>query len=344
MYQSPLKPPPYLDDRDEPQKEGIFADDVPLCRCCLSRSDTVKSLDQHAYAVRMSAKRKQETRGERNTVGSISLYQPLHPSSDFSPRDPLKQLNSMRPGEPCTEASKVAAISRPPAWMSLLPSNINGNVRPTTCSAMHRRLTFPCFESSRRSTPFSTPPEYPVGDTRHALALSTAVQGIPRRSRQRSEPSPSLLGHNPSSPPSYAIAGRQHRRHLPLDRNPPLPNYWILSPSLHETHEPNVALLSEHEMTGLQQTRKRRAPSISPPCPNERRSSARNESSVHFDPTCVNHHHIPVANQPIALRKPPFYKELSTFFTTRAGRWILPSRVSESKDGHEEHSSRLSCS
>jgi hypothetical protein len=48
-----------------------------------------------------------------------------------------------------------------PAWMSLLPSNVNPHVKPPSQSILSQRMSFPSYSSSSNSTPYLTPLEWP---------------------------------------------------------------------------------------------------------------------------------------------------------------------------------------
>lgn len=298
----------------------MFTIQVPVCARCLHRSDTVRRLDQHAYAIKVTCERQGVTRGESRATGNISLHHPLDPRSDFSPRDPLKQPDSLIPSGLQKESSlQPDALHRRPAWMNLLPSNVNNEVRPPAYSAMQRRLTFPYFQSTRLLKPFSTPPEYPVGDTKYASAMSTAVHGIPEESRRASEPSQTHLASRLSSPHSYAVAGRRHRQNLHLHQDTTNPDFHDPSSRPHERHEPSESP-SHTRSTRTPMVAGQRPPSISSRRSSRRQTSLRKYSSARADFSCTEHAQTPTAEQTATPAKPPFYKELSSFFATRAGR------------------------
>lgn len=54
-----------------------------------------------------------------------------------------------------------------PAWMSLLPSNVNPHVKPPGHSVL-RRMSFPSYSSSSNPTPYMTPLEWPISHDDYA--------------------------------------------------------------------------------------------------------------------------------------------------------------------------------
>ena len=321
----------------------MLIEEVPVCDRCLHRTDTVGKLEQHAQAIRISAKRKQKANSVNFATGNISLYHPLDLASDFTPRDDLKQLNSTRPDHSRTDSShQHDAVGRRPAWMNLLPSNVNGDIRPPTYSAMHRRLSFPYFQSTRLSTPFSTPPEYPPGGSEYALAVSNATEGVPEELIVTPVTSHIHPSRSRSTPHSYAFAGRRQRGNLRIDHSSPITNFQDLPASLYEVHEPGDHPRRDQvagSPTEMQLKREMVAPSSQS---HKRRLSQRETSATQPDASC--HAHTPIAAHAITAAKPPYYKELSGFFATREGKWLLPSRVSESRESTEQQVCVSSCS
>ena len=307
----------------------MFVDEVPVCDRCLNRPDTVIKLGQHAFVVSKSAKQSPPKTREGVPTGAISLDRPLDPASDFPARDPLKQLTTSGSLVSQLQPPQLDTKRRPPPWMRLLPSNVNSTVRPPTHSALQRRLTFPYFQSTRLSSPFSTPPEYALG-TGDALALSTAVQGFSEEARRTSAPAALRPLRTSSAPTSRAIAEKRQRRQLPLHQTQRLPNFHDLLPSLHVAHEhedPPKSLVTEIDTSKV-----KKRDSLSFRKSHRLRRTLQKHPSTRPESACGGRAHTAVPQQTITPAKPAFYKELSGFFATRAGKWILPSRVSETRE------------
>ena len=268
----------------------------------------------------MTCERKGIAGGESRATGDISLHHPLDPRSDFSPRDPLKQPDSLILTGLQTESSlQPSTPRRSPAWMNLLPSNVNNEVRPPMDSATQRRLTFPNFQSTRPSKPFLTPTEYPVGDTKYASAMSMAVHRTPEGSRRALRSSHTHLASKLSSPHSYAVAGRRPDQNLHLHQDTTNPDFHVplsLPPERHEPSEsPSHARSMRTPMVAGQ-----RPPSISSRRSSRRQTSLRKYSSARPDFTCTENAQTLTAEQAAIPAKSTLYQELSNFFATRAGK------------------------
>jgi hypothetical protein len=286
--------------------------------------DSPNRLKQHAQALQKP--RKRPNRAEA-AVGSISLFTPLDPNSDFQPRDPLKQFTI--PPSTDIHSSPTLAARRQPAWMSLLPSNVNSGIQSPSDSTLQRRLTLPSSPPTRFFTPASTRPATPLV-LDEALALSTAVQGIEEERRRVSAPATYIPQRSASTPKSWAVPGKQNRRHLRLDRETQIPDFRNLTPSLHDPHQrtsiaPTPSTIEEtptrrSSFSSLRLPKRRSVIKLSPPSATEQDSCV--ETKLHT----------PMPEQTISpAPKPPFFRELSSFFGARIGKFVLPSRVTESR-------------
>lgn len=300
---------------------------MPICNRCMHLEDSPEQLAQHVQAVRRPRRRPRTSTGRG--AGHISLFTPLDPATDFQPRDPLKQFTI-----PTSAASRskpkisTPATPRPPAWMSLLPSNVNSHIKPASPSVIQRRLTFPYSQPNCLSPPDSITPGTSIFQSEYALTLSTAVQGIEEERRRVSASTPYLPTRSVSSPKSWAVEGGRHRRHLRIDQETTLPDFRNLSPSMHETHQASVTSpLAQDEAISP----RRRMSISSLKIPKRRQSIKRFSTTSPHDAYCTKAAHTPLPDQIATPAKPPFFKELSSFLGARVGRYILPSRVTESR-------------
>ncbi|KAL2045868.1 hypothetical protein ABVK25_011971 [Lepraria finkii] len=247
-------------------------------------------LVQHAQALR-SPRRNIPSRGIGG--GQISLFTPLDPTSDFQPRDPLKQSIVPIPAEGRFRAPPSATTPRQPAWMSLLPSNVNKQVRPDSHSAMQRRLTFPYSRPARLSTPNSTTPGHPPASPGYASALSTAGQGIEEERRRVSASAAYLPTRSISTPKSWAAGATRHGRRLRLDHETTLQDFQNFSTSLHEAHHSSVMPTQQQD----QEVAPQRRSSISSLKIPKRRQSTKNPSPTTHDHSCTEASHTPLPDQ-----------------------------------------------
>jgi hypothetical protein len=299
-----------------------------VCDRCMHLEDSPERLKQHAQALQKPRRRQNQVKA---AVGNISLFTPLDPTSDFQPRDPLKQF-TIPPSADIRLPSTFAA-RRQPAWMSLLPSNVNSGIQSPSDSTVQRRLTSPSPPPTHFFTPDSTGIATPLAPDQ-ALALSTAVQGIEEERRRVSAPATYIPQRSASTPKSWAVPGKQNRRHLRLDRETPIPDFRNLTPSLHEPHTRRTSVARTTTPSTVEEsTSSRRASFSSLRLPKRR-------AVIKFFPSTATEHgscgetqpHTPMPDQTISpATKPPFFRELSSFFGNRVGKFILPSRVTESR-------------
>ena len=152
-----MHPPPYPDFLDNPDPRGVRLEEPPLCHRCSDSPASIPKLEQHAAVMKIPSDGAETPKATEPTTTLVSLYTPLQDENNDTGQDPLKP-------RPATRAI--------PQWMSLLPSNRNAHVRPPPHSALHRRSSFPYFQSTRYSSPFSTPIEWPKTQDPNSRALA----------------------------------------------------------------------------------------------------------------------------------------------------------------------------
>lgn len=257
----------------------MITDAPPVCLRCSDCPDTAKVLEQHPD---------EDSRGDIRTkhprtivskeVNRISLETPFRFADKVIKTDPLKQN-----------------ISTVPPWMSLLPSNRNSHVKPPKHSALHRRLTYPYFETTRYSTPFTTPPQWPTtGD----------VSGTPLQI-------PSVLELTGNNVHDANIRRRDTSAQSAKDTSFITDRSHTVAAS-HINSKFDSTKLRDISITSTQE----------PQAVLPRKEKAK---------CTVSTKHTILPTQEITPAKPPFFRELSGFFALRSGKWILPSRVNESR-------------
>ena len=293
---SPLASPMYLNKHARPHATGISVTTPPVCSRCSDDPSSLRKLQQHAIVLRIppSAPLTSDPSLD-DTTTRTSLYRPL----------------DTVPGHGPEQSSYESSGLRPPRWMELLPSHRNPLVKPPTYSVLQRRNTFPYFQTTRHSTPFSTPPEYPRLDRqdRKSFRVPSSFE----------LPGPTTDSQSPTSLWKRASAPSQNQRaYKPL----PAPNQ---SPNPKPTPLQPLPL---------------RKPKIPPPVPPPFRNRQPTTPSPPSPSTCQSPTHSPLPSQEIiptpapssSSYQPPFLKELSGFLASRAGKWILPSRVGQVRE------------
>ena len=336
LKQTPLPPPQYLTNRDEPRKGVVAIDSPPLCHRCAERNvlcSSCKGEQQATYT--LGQLNLDEGRPDLPVQYRISKIDHIPPAAAHRPEDTL-------------ERAPQTTCPKPPIWMRLLPSNVNADVRPPRHSVLERRLSFPYIEHTRYSTPFSTPTEYRKGSDVQAAELSKALQELPqqlqsiarrrtvqissqtstfpRPTRKRVKfdsvnltsridmPTPDLT-QSPSTPVSAFPRAHQPRSHGPGTPDTPAPIGRPSSCALEikssgKQDVPNP----QNEMAPLQRTHGKPIEFLGAPLSGFYTSASAPEARV----------------ASFAV-KPTFLKELSSFFASRTGKWILPSRVNQGK-------------
>lgn len=245
--------------------------------------------------------------------------------------------------------------------MRLLPSNINPHIKPPSHSALHRRSTFPYIQHTRWSpsnlTPSLTPPETPKAQGQHALTNSIAMQDSEKISSLMPTPDPEVSSDK-SAVPAEGTAPQRIQQHDPqatqsshsfcqsvatpgsaVGKNQAAAVISVPSPTENQQRQPNKLrkrssardrarkLSSRGQYSEAQNTMQSDDTSVTS---TMRKLSVRRKSTKQDD-HCQEKPHTPVPSQDITPAKPPFFRELLGYFTTRsdAGKQILPSRISE---------------
>ena len=246
--------------------------------------------------------------------------------------------------------------------MALLPSQRNAHVHPPKHSILQRRSTFPFFESTRMSTPDEsgthTPPDY----TPSAIAVSdpsvlAAAELAPMKTRPPT-PSPRRRPGVPSSNPSFlSLAGNRQEEtehHIGISPERRLcPSAYTVTPVI-DFSRPRLSsaalsapsvIAEPQKRTRTKRVRRRLKKPVS-----SRKDSDEFPKQVEREPRkvrpwkldwsrstseealqeCTRSQHTLEPAQDLLPAKSPFLKELTGFLANRAGKWILPSRVSES--------------
>ena len=144
----------------------------PICDRCRDSPESIAKLEQHACILRMIAQTSQKDSDTGACEASHPIAQMTNPramvNTLFEEKQTLRHQDLVRTAQP----------SRPlPAWMSLLPSNVNSHVRPPNHSVLPRRMSFPAYSSSSNSTPNMNPLEWPVSQDDYPLKhLRTSPQ------------------------------------------------------------------------------------------------------------------------------------------------------------------------
>jgi hypothetical protein len=291
-------------------------------------------LAQHADAVKHKHKQRLQRRVYGRGTGVISLSRPLDPAADFVPRDALKRFHD----EPLPQLSGAYSqaehnASSRTAWMKLLPSNVSNEDRTIKLPNILRRATIPQSYTS----PITFPPASVQIASRYSnprqLHPSSRLRQSPTNARKAPTRREQRISRSLPVPYSYAIAGQTEpispsHTQVPPDHSPSAKRRRIDSSiegehSSSSTKPPSEVYQNEERQLGTK--------------PTDSQSILLRQSSFEAEPSCQHAKHTPVPDQSISPAKPPFYKELSDFFSTRTGKWLLPSRVSESRDGHDTH-------
>ena len=233
------------------------------------------------------------------------------------------------------------AVKQQPQWMSLLPSNRNPHIRPPRHSALRRRSESPHLNSTRYSTPFSTPPENPTMQdqsgkplpTPTSLCLSKSSPATLSRRCPGEWPSSqsfisslsgseitiegavipaSLISDQPLRPLNGTRSSTANTR--PSEKVTPNTNASDQEQSKSSSSLSSVNNSAEMPFVKLRQTDLQNLHGCS-----SHRTKIRNSSMADCMP-----------EMPDAVRhKPAYFKELSAFFATQDEKLVLPSRALE---------------
>ena len=329
----PMRPPQYPEHIDDMQPLGNRLTHPPVCKRCMTSPDSSKKLQQHANILPVS---NSNTTAEHSKVDfdtpRVSLYNPLRAENHDAERDPLKPLSS---------------IHHRPKWFHLLPSNRNNHIRPPRQSVLHRRSSFPFFQSTRLSSPFSTPLEWPAALSRYETP--ELREGSNPAEDQRHCHLPGCYPSSRLSPGSSVSDEDLPLAFLKSPANPfpkPIPTVLPIRSMLDVGEEASsirairIDTAKETEVTrtarteGLQAsgytastatTTKRRQsdtadtlPASGMPAKSRKRSSSAAE---------------PLQEPDAARHRPAYFRELSSFFTKRQEKMVLPSRAQDERLG-----------
>ena len=331
-----MRPPPCPEHAEDTQPLGNRLTNPPVCKRCMKSSDSIEKLQKHANMLPVSTS---NTTGEHPKIDfdtpRVSLYNPLRAENHDVETDPLKPLSSVR---------------YRPKWFDLLPSNRNNHIRPPPHSVLQRRSSFPFLQSTRLSSPFSTPVEWPAALGRYERPeLREGSNFADDVSEQRRCHLPGCYPSSRLSPVS-SVSGED----LPLafikspaNRFPkPSPTVQSVRSMLdvgEEVSSIGAIGVDTAKATGVTKTAqnehpqasaytastatttKRRQSEVADTLPaSERPEKSRKRSSSAADPL----------QEPDAARhRPAYFRELSSFFTKRQEKMVLPSRAQDERLG-----------
>lgn len=312
--QSPLKPPKYLDSNDLPHREGIVVQKPPLCKPCDDKAASHQMLEKQVQAMGGARPQSFPVTPERpKPLASVSSFDPVATELTSPTTDSLKTLpnDGRRPV---------------PAWMKLLPSNVNSDIHPPHHSVLQRRLSFPFVEHTRYSSPFSTPPEFPRSQDLQVEELARALKTVPESAPRKRDGltlvntvSGSLTYWRSSPHPSRQNSWRRYnmdntvgsttlRQKLATSYPASLPLTPPMTPT-QGVETPSIPLIEKQDIGKAQKQsaslRRRLSKSIKP-------------SSILAK--CEQPQHSRNVRDSISHAKPPFFSELSGFFATRTGK------------------------
>ncbi|KEF58731.1 uncharacterized protein A1O9_06657 [Exophiala aquamarina CBS 119918] len=330
MRGSPLTPPSYLTDRGSPHKNGIFVDEPPVCLRCSEQPESARNLEQHVRVTGIPSSEIIVPQRLANQTEMISLSDPLDLTTDQASHGEQSQHLT-------------------PTWMTLLPSSrksfeagpyqnmasrrsIRPGSKPNLSTTLPKRLIHPApggiltQETSRPSQ--ERGPSLPrTADP--PLAPQNVSKANPALGRRDTRNHPGPLGtvERHRMGPDRQLRGWSAPRHLPTS-NPindfPLPGEQKIP---HESPSGQTQSSRNSFSPQLFQRRNslpRRRSSLWKIC-----SASTNTTAPAAIGTCgPNKSHNPFPSQDISPAKTPLLRELSSFFATRAGKWVLPSRVS----------------
>jgi hypothetical protein len=306
---SPLKPPPYLDIDGQPHKQGMIANDPPVCSRCVDEPSSLTKLEQHVGMPNKSWKSVKTPNGLLDGASErMSLTDPLNPAANkIGPPGHGRRL--------------------PPAWMALLPSNRS----PASDSSGHSSPSAKTGTSSSQlkatSTPFTTPPQSPAYERKDQSFQ--APSPLNQSDASIFKPSPSSNSIVP--PKSHVAEG------IVITLSPPKRLEVAVSrkSSASKPQDPPASTSggSEASQAGSK-NRIKRSFSVSRGIYAFRKPSHPKPESVTLEVCGPPESHTPMPSQDIAPAKTPFFKELSGFFSSRAkkGKLILPSRIGMDQD------------
>ncbi|EXJ85603.1 hypothetical protein A1O1_05969 [Capronia coronata CBS 617.96] len=318
---SPLRPPPYFDDKGFPHNRGMTVDEPPVCSRCSIEPQSLAKLEQHVRRSRSKSAVIHAPAGLLDGAGwTVSLSDPLNP-----------------------EANKIGIKSHGsrsmPPWMSLLPSVRRQKEHPQPQSQpqeeSQRRSKVPYLDTADSSKPCQTRPQDP-DSLDQSSKLPSALSPVPSQQSTNAplvlqlQPPPQGISHKPSQG-HQAIAPSNARANLQ-----PSPFQTGLNTLQRRADEPKGARPCSTPPIQRSLSIQRRIDSLS------RATITKNTPPASSGGACSwSKSQDPMPSQDIAPAKSPLYKELSGFFATRAagGKWTqsytqntarisTPSRIS----------------
>lgn len=131
----PLRPPRYFDSTDQPHEKGIMLNDAPICDRCIESPEPVAKVEPHVSRWRRVPPTTHKESTDPSATGTVQ------PTAQISnKRAPIQiEVGGKQPLS-LQYALQPVHHARPlPAWMSLLPSNVNPHVKPPTQSIISGR-------------------------------------------------------------------------------------------------------------------------------------------------------------------------------------------------------------
>ncbi|KAF7504697.1 hypothetical protein GJ744_001978 [Endocarpon pusillum] len=295
---------------DLPHEKGIMLTEPPVCDRCMDSPDSIAKLEQHAFVLREDPEASQKVAAnERVCVTRL-------PALETSIRRNTVQTRIEEKQSPASQLPfhKNQQSRRLPAWMSLLPSNVNPHIKPPSHSILSRRMSFPSY-SSFTNPPFNmTPLERSIShDEYTSFHLPTppnvSLDGdiTPRASAQRER-------HNrpnnvyTSSPPSQSpIASSITCTIFPYGLRHHAASSEVRIPTLDFPTTIPINSSNPEPPFGSAQARQKCLKDV-----QESETLLQTQSTL-----------------PQSTNSPPFMKELSSFLTSRSAetKLILPSRA-----------------
>ena len=284
----------------------MVVDSPPVCSRCSDQPESVTKLEQHVrtrptQCPRKSGAPKGLLDGDSDRV---SLTEPLNPA-----------------------ANKIGGVNQgqrmPPPWMTLLPSNRHSANPPPESLSSVKHSSSPVSQGNTTSaTPFVTQPQWPATVTHEQPARKLSLSSLCETSRPALLPSPEVnsVGDRPTA--SAPLLGWPIQQGLPgnisTQASSSRPKDMLASPL-------SGSQASQVEFKDIL----RRSFSIAKGINTFRRSSTTKTGVAPAGSCGSPSSHTPTPSQDISPARTPFFKELSSFFTSRArmGKLVLPSRL-----------------
>lgn len=282
----------------------MLVNDPPVCTRCAEQPESLVKLEQHVRASQglsgsiHSPKRLLDGASER-----ISLVEPLNSKAN--------KIGTTRQGQ------RMA-----PAWMTLLPLNRPPTPALTKPSSPLKHTVSPLKPITRPSTPFVTPPQSPISHFR---------------------------GHPAGAPPPSPLGDIRITDQFPSPDSITSKDIYevdqdvVTSPVWHDsqgatsryspTSQPGPVSTPPSEDSKRSQTAPQkplgRHFSVSKGIKALRKSSAVKSNALPVGSCGSPKAHTPMPSQDITPARTPFFRELSSFFSSRAkkGKLALPSRL-----------------